>query len=209
MMGMKAGFALLEKHGIPTARFAVAKGADGAARAAKKIGYPVAIKIDSPDIVHKTNKGVVAAGLTDEAELRAAVKELLRRAGKARVSGIIVQEHCTGKEVIMGGTCDPQFGDVVLFGLGGIFVEVLKDFSIRVTPISRRDAESMVKEIRGYPILAGARGEAPVAIPKIVDAVIKVSKMLEKEPSIKELDINPLFVDEKGIKAADVRVVLY
>ncbi|MCK4327572.1 MAG: acetate--CoA ligase family protein [Candidatus Diapherotrites archaeon] len=209
MLSMKAGFALLDKYGIPTAKFAVVKRVDAAAKAAKKIGYPVAVKIDSPDIVHKTERGVVAANLKDEAELRAGVKRVLKRAGKARVRGIIVQEHCSGKEVIIGGTCDAQFGDVVLFGLGGIFVEVLKDFSVRVTPITRRDAKSMVKEIRGYPLLAGTRGEKPVAIPTIVNTIIKASRMLEREPKIKELDINPLFVDEKGVKAADVRVITY
>ncbi|MFC2174603.1 acetate--CoA ligase family protein [archaeon] len=207
MLSMRDGFRLLDKYGIPTARFAVAKNADSAAKAAKKIGYPVAIKVDSPDIVHKTDRGVVASGITNEKELRAAVKRVMKRAGKAKAKSIIVQEHCSGKEVIIGGATDPQFGDVVLFGLGGIFVEVLKDFSIRVTPITKMDAEAMVEELRGYPLLAGVRGEEPVDIPTIVSTIVKVSRMLENEPKIKELDINPLFVDAKGVRAADVRVI--
>jgi len=209
LLPMKDGFRLLEKYGIPTAKFELCRDAGAAAKAAARIGYPVALKLDSPDIIHKTEKGAVIPNIKDEKALRAAVAVLLRRAGKAKVRGIIVQEHCGGKEIIIGGTDDPQFGDVVLFGLGGVFVEVLKDFSVRVTPIARRDAESMVKEIRGYAILAGARGEKPVNIKAIADTLLKVSRMVEKERRIKELDINPLFVDEHGVKAVDVRVITY
>jgi len=209
LLPMKDSFRLLEKYGIPTAQFELCRDANAAAKAAKKIGYPLALKLDSPDIIHKTEKGAVIANVKDEKELRSAVALLLRRAGKAKVRGIIVQEHCSGKEIIIGGTDDPQFGDVVLFGLGGVFVEVLKDFSVRVTPIAKRDAEAMVKEIRGYAILAGARGEKPVNIKAIADTLLKVSRMVEKERGIKELDINPLFVDQRGVKAVDARVITY
>lgn len=209
MLSMQQGFKLLEKYKIPTAKFLIVKDEESAVKAAKKLGYPVAVKIDSPDIIHKTEKGVVAANLKNEKELRSGVRKVLRKARRAKVAGIIVQEHCNGKEIIIGGTDDSQFGDVVLFGLGGIFVEVLKDVSVRVTPISKRDAEKMVKEIRGYPILAGARGEKAVNIKTIVETILKISKMVDKEKQIKELDINPLFVDEKGVKAADVRVITY
>ena len=162
MLPMDKGFQMLEKYGIPVAKWAMAKTDTQAIAAAKKIGYPVAIKVDSPGILHKTDKGVVAANIKGEAELKKALKRIRRKAGRAKVNGIIVQEHCGGKEIIIGGADDPQFGDVVLFGLGGVFVEVLKDVSVRVTPIVKRDAEAMVKEIRGYPILAGVRGEKPV-----------------------------------------------
>ena len=209
MLSMREGFELLEKYGIPTAKFIVAKDSDSAAKAAEKIGYPVTVKLDSKDIVHKTEKGAVVANIADEKSLRAALKGMHRRAGKAKIDGIIVQENCTGKEIIIGGADDPQFGDVVLFGLGGIFVEVLKDVSIRATPITKRDAKKMLKEINGYPILAGARGEKPVNLNALVETIMKVSKMVDKERKIKELDINPLFVDEKGVKAADVRVITY
>ena len=209
MLTMREGFGLLRKYGIPAAEYEVVKGPDAAAKAAKRIGYPVVLKLDSPDIVHKTEKGAVAAGIKDEAMLRSSLKAMLRRAGKARIRGIVVQEQCHGKEIIIGGADDPQFGDVVLFGLGGIFVEVLKDVAVRVTPITRRDAEKMVREIEGYPVLAGVRGERGVNTKAIVEAIMKVSKMVDKERQIKELDINPLFVDEKGVKAADVRVVTY
>lgn len=209
MLSMRDGFKLLEKYGIPTAKFEIAKTENGAVKAAKKIGYPVTIKLDSPDIIHKTEKGAVKTGIKDEKELRKAIKSLLKRAGKARIKSIIVQENCTGKEIIIGGTDDSQFGDVVLFGLGGIFVEVLKDVSVRVTPITRRDAESMITEIRGYPLLAGARGEKPVNTEAIIEAILNVSRMVDKEKKIKEVDINPLFADENGVKAADVRVITY
>lgn len=206
---MRQGFKLLKKYGIPTAKFIVAKDTITAVKAAKKIGYPVAVKLDSPDITHKTDKGAVAFGIKNEKELKTALGKMLRRAGKAKITGIIVQEQCSGKEIIIGGSDDPQFGDVVLFGLGGIFVEVLKDVSVRITPIGKRSAEKMVREIRGYPLLSGVRGEKPVKIEAIVDTIVKVSKMVERERQIKELDINPLFVDEKGVKAADIRVITY
>ncbi len=209
MLTMQEGFKLLKKYGIPVAKFSVAADISSAAKAAKRIGYPVTVKLDSPDIVHKTDKGAVAVGLKDEKELRDALKKMLKRAGTAEISGIIVQESCSGKEIIIGGADDPQFGDIVMFGLGGIFVEVLKDVSLRVTPIGKRDAAKMVREIRGYPLLAGARGEKPANISSIVDAIVKASKMVEQEQQIKELDINPLFVNEKGAKAVDVRVITY
>ena len=206
---MKNGFKMLKKYGIPVAKFKIVSDEEHAVKAAKKIGYPLAIKLDSPDILHKTEKGAVVAGIKNEKELRMAIRKAIRKAGKAKINGIIIQEHCSGREILIGGTDDPHFGDVVMFGLGGIFVEVLKDVSIRATPIARRDAEKMVKEIRGYPLLAGVRGEKAVDIKAIVDTILKVSKMVDKEKRIKELDINPLFVDENGIKAADVRVITY
>jgi len=209
MLSMQHGFKLLERYGIPTAKFIAAKDSASAVKAAGKIGYPVAVKIDSPDIIHKTDRGVVVSGIKNEKELRAALGKILHRAGKARIRGIIVQEYCGGREIIIGGADDPQFGDIVLFGLGGIFVEVLKDVSMRVTPITKRDAKKMVREIRDYPLLAGVRGEKPVDMEAIVNTILKVSKMVEHEQQIKELDINPLFVDRKGIKAADIRVITY
>lgn len=205
-MDMRAGFQLLEKYGIPVAKYKLVKEKEKALEFAAHNGYPIALKVDSPDILHKTDKGVVAFGIKNGSELIEAWNRIIKNAGKARVNGVIVQEHVAGREVIIGGKHDPQFGELVLFGLGGIFVEIFKDVSMRITPFSRREALDMIKEIKGYPLLAGARGEKPVNIRAIVDTIMKVQKLMVENP-IKELDINPLFVDEHGIKAVDVRVI--
>lgn len=207
MLSAKQSAALLRKYRIPTAKSTVVADEDGAARAAKKIGYPVAIKVDSEDIIHKTDSGVVAFGLENERELRAAFKRVMHRAGKAKVRGVVVQENLTGTEIIIGGKHDSQFGETVLFGIGGIFVEVFKDVALRVTPFSRKEAGEMVREIKGYPILQGTRGKKGVNTRAIVDTIMKVQRLMD-DNEIAELDINPLFADEKGVKAVDVRVIM-
>ena len=205
-MNMRAGFQLLEKYGIPIANYKLVKDKEKALECAAEHGYPIALKVDSPDILHKTDKGVVAYGLKNGSELIEAWARIMKNAGKARINGVIVQEHITGREVIIGGKLDPQFGEIVLFGLGGIFVEIFKDVSMRITPFSRKEALDMVKELKGYPLLMGARGEKPVKMSAVLDAIMKTQKLMVENP-IKELDINPLFVDEHGIKAVDVRVI--
>ncbi|MCD4739889.1 acetate--CoA ligase family protein [archaeon] len=205
-MEMQAGFKLLKKYKIPIVDQGIAKKPDQAVRIAKIIGYPLAIKVDSSAILHKTDKGCVAFDIKNEKELIEAFKRVKKNAGRAKINGIIVQKHLKGREIIIGGKHDPQFGETVLFGLGGIFVEVFKDVALRVTPFSRRDALSMIKETKGYQLLSGARGEKPVNINSIVSTIMKVQKLME-ENNIKELDINPLFVDEQGITAVDVRII--
>ncbi len=206
MLSAKQSAALLRKYRIPIAKGVVVKDEDGAAKAAKKIGYPVAIKVDSPDIIHKTDRGVVAFSLGNEQELRDEYRRVIRNAGKARVRGVLVQEHCTGVEIIIGGKRDAQFGEVVLFGLGGIFVEVFKDAAIRVTPFSRGDADRMIKEVKGYQLLKGARGQKPADIKAIASVIMSVQKMMLSE-KISELDLNPLFATPNGVKAADFRII--
>jgi acyl-CoA synthetase (NDP forming) len=199
--------ALLRKYGIPMAKTAIAHDEEGAVKAAHDIGYPVAIKVDSPDIIHKTERGVVAHGIKSEAELREAFRRVMKSAGSARVSGIIVQEHCHGTEIIIGGKYDAQFGETVLFGVGGIFVEIFKDVSLRVTPFSANEALEMIKEVKGYPILAGARGQQGVDIGAIADAIMRVQKLMENEP-VAELDLNPVFATKGGVKAVDARIIM-
>ncbi|MBN3036925.1 MAG: acetate--CoA ligase family protein [Candidatus Diapherotrites archaeon] len=205
-MDMDTAFKLLEDYGIPVAKYGRVRSSKAAARFAKGM-YPVVLKVDSPDIIHKTDRGVVATDVRDEKALCQAFDRITRKAGNARVRGVIVQEHVSGEEVMVGAKRDPQFGSVVLFSLGGVFVEVLKDFAVRVTPITRADAEGMVREVRGYPVLAGARGRKPVDIDALVKVILAVSKIMDGNPSIKELDVNPLFASEDGVKAVDVRVI--
>jgi len=205
-MDLQAGFKLLDKYKIPVAAHGMSKNPSQATRIARKIGYPVALKVDAPSIFHKTDKGCVAYGIENEQQLLKAWNKIKKNAGRARVNGILVQKHLTGTEIIIGGKLDHQFGETVLFGLGGIFVEVFNDVALRITPFTRKEALDMVKEIKGYKVLAGTRGETPVNVEAIVSTIMKVQKLME-ENSFKELDINPLFADERGVTAVDVRII--
>lgn len=197
---------LLKKYHIKTPDSAIVKKPEEAAKIAKKIGYPVVLKILSPDIIHKTEKKGVIVGLKDESQVMKAFDEIKKHAGKARFRGILVQRQVEGREVIIGGKRDQQFGAIVLFGLGGIFVEIMKDVSLRIAPIDKKEAMAMISEIKGYPILAGARGEKPVNLEKLAQTVSSASKMVS-ENDIQELDLNPVFVNEKDCLAVDVRMM--
>jgi acyl-CoA synthetase (NDP forming) len=208
--------ALLDLYGIPVTREMVATSASDAVRFAEEIGFPVVLKVDSPDIMHKSEASVIRLGVGSKEELiqvyDALIENALKYNSKARVSGILVQEMIQGgSEVMIGMSQDPQFGPTIVFGLGGIFVEILKDISMRVAPLSPADAEQMVKEIKGYPILKGMRGKKRSDIEAIVDVLLKVSRLAKDwENTITEIDINPLIVMEagRGVKAVDALVVL-
>ncbi|MCL4439750.1 MAG: acetate--CoA ligase family protein, partial [Firmicutes bacterium] len=206
--------AVLEKYGIPVTRNAIAASADDAVIKAKIIGYPVALKVDSPDIPHKTEAGGLRLNLINDDQVRAAYDDIIRNVRgykpNARISGISVQEMLPeGTEVIIGVTRDPAFGPVIMFGLGGIFVEVLKDVSFRVAPVSPGDAADMIEEIKGYAVLKGVRGKPPADIKAIADIILRVSALVtDYGDSIEELDINPLVVYPGGAKAADALLVV-
>jgi acetyltransferase len=208
--------ALLSKFGIPVTRGGLAGSAEEAVELAGQIGYPVALKVDSPDIPHKTEAGAVFLNLASEEEVRKAFAAILQNAGNykpdARINGVLVQEMLPeGIEVIIGVTRDPVFGPTIMFGLGGIFVEVLKDVSFRVVPLSRGDALDMIKEIKGYQVLKGVRGRPPADIEALAGVIMKVSTLATVlKDQVEELDINPLVVypEGKGVKAADAMVVI-
>jgi len=197
---------LLHKYRIKTPDSGVAKKPAEAVKIAKKIGYPVVMKLLSPDIIHKTEKKAVIMGLCDDKSVESAFDEIRKHAGKARFKGMLIQSQADGREVIIGGKRDPQFGAIVLFGLGGIFVEIMKDVSLRIAPIDKHEAMAMIKEVKGYPILAGARGQKPVALEKLAELVSSVSKLIS-ENDIQELDLNPVFVNEKDCLPVDVRMM--
>lgn len=209
------GKQLLETYGIPITREAVATSETEAVEIARTIGYPLAMKIDSPDIMHKTEAGGLKLNIADEEQVRHAFNEIMSNArnynAEARLSGVLVQEMVTGGvEVIVGVNNDPQFGPTVMFGLGGIFVEILKDVSLRVAPFDRTDAMAMIRQVKGYKVLAGARGRAPADVNAIADVLVKVSRMaLELENEVAELDINPLLVlpQGHGVRVADALVI--
>jgi len=207
---------LLKLYGIPVTRDKVVRSVDDAVQFAEQIGYPVVLKIDSPDILHKTDAGVIRLGIASKEDLVKSYGEMMDAATRydpgARINGVAVQEMVAGgTEVIAGMSQDPQFGPTIAFGLGGIFVEVLKDISLRVTPLSKSDAQNMVREIKGYPILKGIRGQAPADVDAVIDLLQKLSDLVEDfKEDIAEIDINPLLVfDEgRGVKALDALVVL-
>lgn len=205
---------ILDLYEIPTTRRTIATTVDEAVQFANSIGYPVVLKVDSADIPHKTEADAIRLNVQNEHEVMKAFTEIYQNAtnykADAHINGISVQEMLPeGTEVIIGATKDPNFGPVIMFGLGGIFVEVFKDISFRVAPLTRADAVEMIEEVKGKALLKGARGKAHADIEAIIEVLLKVSKLVtENEAIIEELDINPLFVYEEGIKAADAMIVV-
>ena len=204
---------LCKEYDIPVTRFDVASTEDEAAGCAKVVGYPVALKVVSPQVIHKSDAGGVALALNDESQVRESFRRIVesvrRKVPDAKIEGIIVEEMARrGTEVIVGVTKDPQFGPCVMFGLGGIFVELLKDVAFRICPINEYDAREMIGEIRASPVLKGYRDSQPVDSEVIVSILLKVSKIAVENPSIEEMDLNPVIVYPDGAKVVDARVIL-
>jgi acetyltransferase len=206
---------VLKAYDFPVPESELAESADEAVELAEKMGYPVVLKVASPDILHKTDVGGVKLNLRSPEDVRDAFDLIVYRASRympdAHVWGCLVQEMVTGgREVLLGMNRDPQFGPLVAFGLGGIYVEALKDVAFRVAPFSRQEAQEMIREIRSYPLLEGVRGEAPADHEAMVDSLIRISQLVTDFPEIVELDINPLTVFEegRGAMAIDMRLVL-
>jgi acyl-CoA synthetase (NDP forming) len=204
---------VLHEAGIPVALAVAARDARKAAAAAEKAGYPVVLKIVSPDVAHKSDVGGVRLGLDSKEEVEEAFEEIMAdvKAAQpdARIEGVAVQKMApAGTEVIVGMRKDAQFGPVLMFGLGGILVEVLKDVAFRIVPLEPKDARQMVREIKGFPVLEGVRGQAPADLEALEKLILKVSEFVEAHPEIKELDLNPVFAYSDGVIAVDARIVL-
>lgn len=205
---------ILKAYGIPVTREELATTPEEAALAATRLGFPVVMKIDSPDILHKTDAGGVRLGIRSPEEAKQAFTEIVTNARNykpdANIRGVLVQEMLTGAtEVIVGMSRDPVFGPVVMFGLGGILVEVLEDVCLRVAPLTRAEAAEMLEEIRGKKVLDGVRGRPPVDKEAIIDVIVRLSHLVADFPDIAEMDINPLLVfpQGQGAKAADALIV--
>jgi acetate---CoA ligase (ADP-forming) len=203
--------AVFRAYGIPVLESRVATSADEAAAAAEALGLPVVLKVESPDVVHKTDVGGVVLNLGTVEEVRSEYEAMVARVRaalpEARLEGVLVQPFIAGgRETIIGGTTDPTFGPLLMFGLGGVYVEVLQDVIFRVHPISDVDAREMVRAIRGYKILEGFRGEPPADQDALTDVIQRVSQLMGENPEIEELDINPFLVRERGGVALDARV---
>ena len=201
------------EYGIPVTRFELAKNEAEAVKYANEIGYPIVLKIVSPDIIHKSDVGGVAVGLKSADDVRNAYNQILvnvkKHDGKARIAGILIQEMAPpATEVIVGAMKDPQFGPAVMFGLGGIFVEVLKDVTFRVVPITEDEALEMITEVKAYPLLKGYRNTPPADTKAIAKILLNTSRLVSDYPLIKELDLNPILVYEHGAKTVDARIIL-
>lgn len=204
---------VLREAGVPVNETFTAGSGEEAVSLSMKLGFPVVLKVLSRDVLHKTEAGGVELNLTGPEQVKKAYDRIIATAREkypqARIEGVSVQKMIGGgTEVIIGMTKDPQFGPMLMFGLGGILVEVLKDVSFRIVPLAEADARDMISEIKGYPMLRGFRGSAPVNEEALAEVLIRLSSFIERHPEIEEMDINPLFATEKGVLAADARMVL-
>jgi 4-hydroxybutyryl-CoA synthetase (ADP-forming) len=209
------GYEILSAYGFHTAKSVLASTEDECVKATKEIGYPVVMKIVSPDIIHKSDAGGVKVELRNDEEIRAAFKTIIDNSRKykadATIKGVLLQEMVkSGKEIILGAKQDPIFGPLVMFGLGGIYVQVFKDVVFRMAPIGRQEGLRMIESIKSIRLLKGVRGERPSDLKAIVDNLQRLSQLISDFPEIEEFDINPLIVLEegKGAFTVDVRVGL-
>jgi len=201
------------EYGIPVTRFKVACTKEEAVKFAEEIGYPVVLKVISPDVIHKSDVGGVILNLESSGEIEDAYDKILANVKKhkpdARIMGVLVEEMASpSTEVIVGAAKDSMSRTNLIFGLGGIFVEIYKDVAFRVAPITENDARTMITEIKAYPILKGYRGRPPADTEAIVQILLSVSKLVIDHPEIKALDLNPIIVYEKGAKTVDARIII-
>ncbi len=204
---------VLDAAGIPVVETQLATSGEEAMLISARLGFPVVLKISSIDIIHKTEVGGVTLNLATAEEVARAYEQMLKSAMErypgSRIGGVTVQKMIGGGvEVVIGMTRDPQFGPMIMFGLGGIFVEILKDVSFRIVPLTEDDAYEMLSEIKGRALLEGARGTMPVDKKALVEILLKLSHLIEENPEIKELDINPIIADDRGAIAVDARIAL-
>jgi acyl-CoA synthetase (NDP forming) len=202
---------ILEQWGIPTVPCKVATSRDEALRLAHSIGFPVVLKTLSPDIIHKTEAGGVKLNLTTDEDVRSGFDEIIesskRNLPSAKVFGVTVQKMVSGIEVVIGVTKDPQFGHVLMFGMGGVWVTLLKDTTFRLIPIDAVDADEMIRDVKGFPLLKGYRSWR-ADLEDLAGILMKVSDLIMAYPDIGEMDLNPVIISPSGSVVADARISL-
>jgi acyl-CoA synthetase (NDP forming) len=204
---------LLAEAGIPTTSALLATSRDEAIQLSSQIGFPAVLKIASTNIAHKSDVGGVSLNLSNEDDVGQAFDEMMdavtAESPGAEIHGVSVQAMARpGIELVMGMSKDPQFGPVIMFGLGGVLVEVLKDVAFRIVPLTPRDAAEMIREIKGFPVLDGYRGQEAVDVAALEQDLLKLSQFVDERPMIKELDLNPVFAYSDGLTVVDARIVL-
>jgi len=205
--------AMLKAAGIPVVETRFARTMKEAVAISKEFGFPVALKVMSAEVIHKSDAGGVKLKLENGSQVEKAYAAMMASVKamypKAKIDGVSVQKMARpGVEVIVGMSKDPQFGPVLMFGLGGVLVELLKDVAFRIVPVSEFDAAEMIREIKGFPMLTGFRGSEPADLKALEKLIVSVSDFVEKNPQVKELDLNPVFAYKDGVVAVDARVVL-
>ncbi|MDD4875560.1 MAG: acetate--CoA ligase family protein [Dehalococcoidales bacterium] len=204
---------LMKLAGINVNDTKLAASGEEAISISRQIGFPVVLKIASPDVVHKSDAGGVKLNLKTSKQVGKAYDDIMQaitaKYPQAIIQGISVQKMARpGVEIIIGISTDAQFGPVLMFGLGGIFVEIMKDVSFRIVPLTRYDAAEMIREIKGYPLFEGYRGQEPVNLSILEEWLINISDFVEKNPELQEIDLNPVFAYKDGALAVDARVIL-
>ncbi|MFW9851373.1 MAG: acetate--CoA ligase family protein [Candidatus Thorarchaeota archaeon] len=203
---------IMELAGISLNKMEIAKDFKESVIKANSIGYPVALKVVSKDVLHKSDSGGVKVGIKSEEELKEAYDDMLSKVKgyypNAKIEGFSIEEMVEGVELLIGTNTDSQFGKMIALGIGGIFVEVYKDVSFRLIPVEKEDVEDMINEIKGRKILDGYRGKPSVDKEELISLVLQISKLIEQYPSIKEMDLNPVVATEKGLRAIDARIIL-
>ena len=204
---------IVKMFGIDVPDYALVKSAEEAVEVSKKIGYPLVLKIASQDVLHKSDIGGVVINLKNAEELERNYNKVLdnvkRIVPDTRIGGMLIQKQLPeATHLIVGGICDEQFGPAVMFGLGGVFVELFKDVSFRIAPITETEALEMIKEIKAYPVLSGYRGSKKIDIEQVIKTIVNIAELITNISIIKEVELNPLFAYEKSVKAVDARVIL-
>ena len=205
--------AMVNLFGIDVPDYALVKTAEEAVEVSKEIGFPLVLKIASQDVIHKSDIGGVIINLKNVEEVERNYNKVLynlkRVVPDSRIGGVLIQKQLPeATHLIVGGVCDEQFGPAVMFGLGGVFVELFKDVSFRIAPVTEAEAMEMVKEIKAYPILSGYRGSKKLDIEQVTKTIINISELITNISTIKEVELNPLFAYKKSVKAVDARVIL-
>jgi succinyl-CoA synthetase beta subunit len=208
LLGVEA-LSFLQEEGFPVLKSLLAHNEDDAAGKALEIGLPVTLKPSSPDVIHKTETGGIRVSLRDEAEVRQAFREIAAtfttNYPEKRLDGVMVQKQGSGLEVIVGMLRDQQFGPVLMFGLGGVFVEAMKDVTFRLIPIEKADAKDMMEELKGYDVLRNPRSGS-IDLPAVENLLMDISTFIAHHPEVQEMDLNPVFVSSHGVQICDARI---
>jgi len=212
ILNYKESRKIMELTSIPLNKMELAKGLEESLLKANEIGFPIVLKIVSEDVVHKSDAGGVKIGINSNSELETAYNEMMLSIKEfypeAQIDGVSIEEMVEGVELLIGTNTDEQFGKMIAFGVGGIFVEVYKDISFRLIPVYEEDIKEMISEIKGNKILEGFRGMPAVNKEELISLMLRISKLIEENPTIKELDLNPVVATEDGLKAIDARIIL-
>ena len=203
---------IIDLAGLQLNKMALATNAEESIEKAREVGYPIALKIVSEDVIHKSDAGGVKVGIKSDGELKKSYEDMMVSIKKhyptAKVDGVSIEEMVEGVEVLIGSMTDSQFGKMIALGIGGIFTELYKDVTFRLIPIIKEDVKEMINEIKGKKLFEGFRGFPPVKKDELISLMLKISKLVEENPIIKEMDLNPVVATEKGLITIDARIIL-